>query len=84
MNDDERTAARNKIIELVSDVSGEDTVADNPDEDLFEADILDSMGAIELLVSLEDELGVSIAPTEVPRSEMNTLNKIIDRVLERL
>lgn len=75
---------RQKVIELVEEVSDDDTVVDHPDDDLFETDVLDSMGAIELLVDLEDELGVSIAPTELPRSEMNTLNKIIARVLERV
>ena len=44
----------------------------------------DAMGAIELLVALEDELDVSIAPTEVDRSEMNTPNLIIKQVEKRL
>ena len=42
------------------------------------------MAAIELLVSIEDEFGVSIAPTEVERQEMNTANKIISQVEKRL
>jgi D-alanine--poly(phosphoribitol) ligase subunit 2 len=42
------------------------------------------MGAIELLVTIQDELGVSIAPTEVQRSEMNTPNLIIKQVEKRL
>ena len=42
------------------------------------------MAAIELLVGLEDEFGVSIAPTEVPREEMNTPNKILEQVRRRL
>ena len=42
------------------------------------------MGAIELLVSIEDVFGVSIAPTAVPRDEMNTTNKIVAQVLKRL
>ena len=46
--------------------------------------MLDSLGAIELLVSIKEEFGVSIAPTELEREEMNTVNKIIARVRERL
>ena len=65
-------------------IAGEDDVADNMDTDLFEEGYLDSMGAIELLVALEDELDVSIAPTEVDRSEMNTPNLIIKQVEKRL
>ena len=42
------------------------------------------MGAIELLVRIEDEFGVSIAPTEVERSEMNTVNLIVYQIEQRL
>lgn len=73
-----------QIIELIADISGEDEVAEERDLDLFEEQILDSMAAIELLVAIKDEFGVSIAPTELDRSEMNTVNKIIARVSERL
>ena len=46
--------------------------------------MLDSLGAIEVLVALKQRFGVSIAPTELEREEMNTVNKVIDRVRERL
>ncbi|MDO4536698.1 MAG: D-alanine--poly(phosphoribitol) ligase subunit DltC [Coriobacteriales bacterium] len=72
------------IVDLVVDITGEDEVAEERDIDLFEEDILDSMAAIELLVAIKNELGVSIAPTELDREEMNTINKIIARVSERL
>jgi len=75
---------KQKVIDLLCDISGEDDVADNMDTDLFKEGYLDSMGAIELLVALEDELDVSIAPTEVDRSEMNTPNLIIKQVEKRL
>lgn len=73
-----------RITDLVVDITGEDEVADEPDMDLFEEEVLDSMAAIELLVAIKDEFGVSIAPTELEREEMNTINKIIARVSERL
>lgn len=78
------TEARANVLDLLEDVTGEPEVHEHLDEDLFELGFLDSMAAIELLVGLEDELGVSIAPTEVERSEMNTANKIAAQVLARL
>lgn len=75
---------RARVLDLLEDVSGDPAVRDHLDEDLFELGFLDSMAAIELLVSLEEELGVSIAPTEVERSEMNTANKIVAQVAKRL
>lgn len=78
------TEARAKVLDLLEDVSGDPSVRDRLDDDLFELGFLDSMAAIELLVGLEDELGVSIAPTAVERSEMNTANKIVAQVVKRL
>ena len=73
-----------QIIDLVVDISGDDDAAEDLDMDLFEEDILDSMAAIELLVAIKDNFGVSIAPTELERDQMNTINKIIARVRERM
>ena len=73
-----------KIIDLIIDITGEEEIGDYRDIDLFEEGVLDSLGAIELLVSLKEEFGVSIAPTELEREEMNTVNLIIERVQERL
>lgn len=78
------TEARAKVLDLLEDVSGDPSVRDHLDDDLFELGFLDSMAAIELLVGLEDELGVSIAPTAVERSEMNTANKIVAQIVKRL
>ena len=78
------TEARAKVLDLLEDVSGDPSVRDHLDDDLFELGFLDSMAAIELLVGLEDELGVSITPTAVERSEMNTANKIVAQVVKRL
>lgn len=73
-----------RMMDLLEDVSGDPAVRDHMDDDLFELGFLDSMAAIELLVGIEDEFGVSIAPTEVERSTMNTPAKIIAQVQKRL
>jgi D-alanine--poly(phosphoribitol) ligase subunit 2 len=73
-----------KLVQLIAEVCDTQDVLERRDIDLFEAGLLDSLGAIDLLVEIEDEFGVIIAPTELDRSEMNTVNKIIARVQERL
>jgi len=73
-----------RMMDLIEDVSGDPSVRDHMDDDLFELGFLDSMAAIELLVGIEDEFGASIAPTEVERSAMNTPAKIIAQVQKRL
>lgn len=73
-----------KMLDILEEVCGDDEVRVRRDEDLFALGLLDSMGAIELLVDIEDEFGVFIAPTEVERAEMNTVNLIIHQVEIRL
>ena len=73
-----------RLLALIEDISGDPVVREERDIDLFEEGLFDSMAAIELLVSIEDAFNVSIAPTEVEREEMNTVNKIIARVAERM
>ena len=73
-----------EVIDLLVELTGEEELGDYRDVDLFEEEVLDSLGAIEVLVALKKQFGVSIAPTELERDEMNTVDKIIDRVRERL
>lgn len=79
-----REELTDKILAMIEDICGDDVVWEERDMDLFEEGLFDSLAAIEFLVDLEQEFGVSIAPTELEREEMNTPNKIIDRVEERL
>lgn len=73
-----------RMLDILEDICGDEEVRNHRDEDLFALGMLDSMGAIELLVTIEEEFGVSIAPTEVERDEMNTVNLIIYQVGQRL
>ena len=73
-----------KMLDSLEEVCGDDEVRVRRDEDLFALGLLDSMGAIELLVDIEDAFDVGIAPTEVERDEMNTVNLIIHQVEIRL
>lgn len=73
-----------KMLDMLEEVCGDEEVRDHRDEDLFELGFLDSMASVELLVDIEDEFDVSIAPTEVEREEMNTVNLIIEQVEKRL
>jgi D-alanine--poly(phosphoribitol) ligase subunit 2 len=80
----DKAEVEEKVLDILEDVCGDDIVRDERDMDLFAAGLLDSMGGIEVLVRLQDEFGVEIAPTAVERSEMNSVNTIIHQVEIRL
>lgn len=84
MASDNNAEVEDRLVDTIADICGDDIVRDKRDIDLFEEGLLDSMAAIELLVAIEDDFGVSIVPTAVPRDEMNTVNKIVAQVLKRL
>lgn len=73
-----------KVLDMLEDICDDDAVREERDIDFFDAGLLDSMAAIELLVAIEEDFGVQIAPTAVDREEMNTVNKIIHQIEVRL
>lgn len=74
---------KEKVLDLLEEVCEDDIVREELDLDLFEEDILDSLGFAELLAMIEDELEIVIAPSEVVRNQVNTANKIIALVEEK-
>ena len=78
------SAQESKLLDLIEEIADDPVIREERDMDLFEEGLLDSMAAIDLLVALETDFGVRISPTELERDEMNTVNKIIERVGERL
>jgi D-alanine--poly(phosphoribitol) ligase subunit 2 len=67
----------NELLEILEDICGDEIVKENPDINLVEEDLMDSLDYTELLIAIEDKFGVVIAPSEVTREQMNTPNKII-------
>ena len=72
-----------RMLDLIEEVCDDEVIREERDIDLFEAGLLDSMAAIELLVGIESEFSVEIAPTAVEREEMNSVNKIIHQIVVR-
>ncbi|WP_125762363.1 D-alanine--poly(phosphoribitol) ligase subunit DltC [Companilactobacillus hulinensis] len=71
-----------KIVDILKDVTGLDNVGNDKDQDLFASGILDSMATVEVLVTLQDDFGITVPVSEFDRSQWSTINKISDRVKE--
>lgn len=72
-----------KILNMLTEICGTDEVSKNRDIDLFEEELFDSLAITELLVQIEEEFGIEIAPTEITREDIKTPNKIIELVSKR-
>ncbi|MEG0830203.1 MAG: D-alanine--poly(phosphoribitol) ligase subunit DltC [Anaerovoracaceae bacterium] len=69
-----------KVLQILVDVCEDEDVKEDLDANLFENDFLDSLAFTELLVAIEEELGIVISPSEVTREDVETPNKIISLV----
>lgn len=70
----------NKIIDIIVEVCGDDSIRNNLDIDLLENDILDSLAFITLIARLEEEFNIEIQPTQVKPDTWRKIDSIIELV----
>ena len=84
MNEQEIQEAREKILAIIIELCDDEIVRDDPDVELIEEGILDSLDYVEMLVEFEETFGITMAPSEFTMEQMSTPNKIVEQVLARL
>lgn len=72
-----QTQLREELLNILVRIGGEEEVRTNSDVQLFQTGLLDSMGLVELLVEIEDNLQITVPITDFDRDEWATPNKII-------
>ena len=75
---------KEKLMMILEDLCGDEIVRENPDINLLEEGLIDSLDYVELLLIIEDEFKLKIAPSELTREEMSTPNKIINTIENRM
>lgn len=66
-----------KVLNILIEVTGNDDICDEKDTDLFEAGLLDSLGIIEVLLKIEEVLGIKLQPTDLEKKDMATVNNLV-------
>ena len=64
-----------KIADLLRDINGKDRISDF-NMDLFENDMLDSLGIAQLVAALEANFHVEIDPEDILPENFSTINEI--------
>jgi D-alanine--poly(phosphoribitol) ligase subunit 2 len=72
------------VLDELEKITGTDEVRQNLDLALFEESYLDSLGTVELIVSLGDILSINLTPAMVDRKMWATPRKIIADIETRL
>jgi D-alanine--poly(phosphoribitol) ligase subunit 2 len=78
------TATSDQVIDILARVSDTEEVRTNPDLALYDLQILDSMKTVELIVALQQEVGVEISPADFDRDAWATPAKMVADVQKRL
>ena len=65
------------IYNILEEITGED-LHEEGDENLFDSGRLDSLGIIELIVAIEDNINIKLDPAIVERKDIETPNKLIE------
>ena len=76
MNETKKT-----VLAILNDLTGED-LGTKLDDDLFATALMDSMDTVQMVLELEEQLGVQIPVSEFDRSKWATPNMITARVEE--
>lgn len=74
---------RSAVLESLAAICEDDVVKEDPDINIVEEGLIDSLGYIELLMQIEEKTGVVIAPAEYSREQMDTPNKIVAIVVAK-
>ena len=73
-----------KVLQLVASVAETDEVLANLELPLYECQLLDSIKTVELMIRIEEELGLKISPAEFERENWETPGKIIADLERRM
>ena len=75
---------KEQILEMLEEICEDEVVREDWDINLKEEGLMDSLAFVEMLVRIEENFGLSIAPTEVTYEEIDTPNKVISYIENRL
>ena len=75
---------KEQVLEMLEEICEDEVVKEDLDINLKEEGLMDSLAFVEMLVRIEEIFGLSIAPTEVTYEEIDTPNKVISYIENRL
>ena len=70
-----------KIIDIIVEISENESIKDKLDIDLIENEIIDSLGFINLISRLEEEFDIEIQPTQVKPETWRSISSIVELIM---
>lgn len=73
---------RDKIIEIIYEISENEEFKVNPDIDLIENEVIDSMDFLELISCIEETFNIELIVSQIPSSVWRKVNSISEMIEE--
>ena len=67
----------NLALEIMEEICETDEIKEDLDLDLFDAGLIDSLSTINIILLLEEKLGVRLQPTDFEKNDITTVNNFI-------
>lgn len=64
-------------LEIMEEICETDEIKEDLDLDLFDAGLIDSLSTINIILLLEEKLGVRLQPTDFEKNDITTVNNFI-------
>jgi len=77
-------AFSDKVLQLLASVADTEEVFTNLDLPLYDHQVLDSIRTVQLMITIEEELGIKVSPAEFERESWRTPREIIADLQRRL
>jgi D-alanine--poly(phosphoribitol) ligase subunit 2 len=72
-----------KTLEILSEVTGNDAVKREPDVELYEGGLMDSMTTVQLIAALSEQFNLEISPAEFDREAWATPRLLVADIQRR-
>ena len=65
--------ADNLALEILEKVCETDEIAEDPEMDLFDAGLIDSLSTISIILEIENKTGIKLQPTDIEKEDIISL-----------
>lgn len=64
-------------LEIMEEICETDEIKEDLDLDLFDAGLIDSLSTINIILLLEEKLGIKFQPTDFEKNDITTVNNFV-------
>ncbi|MBQ6143114.1 MAG: D-alanine--poly(phosphoribitol) ligase subunit 2 [Clostridia bacterium] len=68
---------KNIAFDIMEEICETDEIREDPDLDLMDAGLIDSLSTINIILLIEDKLGLKLQPTDFTKEDISTVNNFI-------